>query len=207
VAELGGPGSGRQWGAGKTTVEESLTLDINKLVRDEHICAGAWRRGVLVWTRVRDGEEIASIGYEADLSDSACASIRVRYRSTGRTRDYRIALEATRPNFGGKRWWFICPLTGQRAAKLHLPPNAGMFASRSAYGLGYQIQREDAHGRALSRAQAIRIKLGGDASLFEPFPRKPKGMWRRTYRRYKTVAERSASWSLVGIARRLGIEA
>jgi hypothetical protein len=47
-----------------------------------------------------------------------------------------------------------------------------------------------------SRAQAIRIKLGGSANLNEPFPRKPEGMRWSTYRRLRRQAEAAESRSL-----------
>jgi hypothetical protein len=46
-----------------------------------------------------------------------------------------LRLVTTRPNYGGRRWWFLCPLAGRRAMKLHLPPRSRLFESREAYGL------------------------------------------------------------------------
>ena len=76
---------------------------------------------------------------------------------------------------GGRRWWFRCPATGWRVARLHLPSGGQIFAGRRAYGLAYRSQRERAYDRALTRTQDIRVKLGGSPSLAEPFPDKPKG--------------------------------
>ena len=55
------------------------------------------------------------------------------------------------------------------------------FACRHRYQLVYDSQREAAYSRALSRAQAIRMKLGGSPNMAEDFPDKPKGMHWRTY--------------------------
>jgi hypothetical protein len=46
------------------------------------------------------------------------------------------------PHYGGRRWWFICPVKKIRAAKLHLPPGATQFASRNAHNLTYRSSRE-----------------------------------------------------------------
>ena len=56
-----------------------------------------------------------------------------------------------------------------------------IFACRHCYQLAYDSQREAAYSRALSRAQAIRMKLGGSPNMAEDFPDKPKGMHWRTY--------------------------
>ncbi len=201
---MGGLGSGRHWGCGRTTVEDGLTLDINKLVRDGIIRPAQWRSGTLRWTWVATGEESGSIGYEANLTDPCHTWIRLHYRVDGEPQDYRVTLDTTRPNYGGSRWWFLCPSTRERVAKLHLPPGGRIFASRKAYGLAYRSQRERAHGRALTRTQNIRMKLGGSPSLLEPFPDKPKCMWWRTYRRLREEAEAAACYSLVGVAERFG---
>src|SRR6266446_4032101 len=59
----------------------------------------------------------------------------------------RIRLIWTVPTYGGRRWWFVCPKTGQRTTKLFLPNGGWHFWSRQAYGLGYACQREDRFSR------------------------------------------------------------
>src|SRR3954471_19126471 len=49
--------------------------------------------------------------------------------------DYRIELTTTRPPYGGVRWWFICPRSGRRVMKLHLPRGGRTFAARQFWGL------------------------------------------------------------------------
>src|SRR6266851_363871 len=44
--------------------------------------------------------------------------------------------------------------------------------------------------RSMERARGIRLRLGESASLFEPFPSKPKGMWSKTYQRLRDRSER-----------------
>ena len=57
------------------------------------------------------------------------------------------------------------------------------FRCRCCAHLAYKSQREDQMSRQLSKAQTIRLRLGGSASLLEPFPEKPTGMHWRTYER------------------------
>ena len=42
----------------------------------------------------------------------------------------RATLAATRPGFGGARWWFVDD--GRRVARLHLPPGGDQFRSLRA---------------------------------------------------------------------------
>jgi hypothetical protein len=64
-----------------------------------------------------------------------------------------MRLETTRPNFGGLRWWFLCPITGRRVGVLYLPGKGGtVFASRQASGLAYRSQRASPEDRAVERS-------------------------------------------------------
>ena len=166
-----------------------------------------WRcSGTLRWIQVHTAEEVSSAGYEANLTDPGAAWMRLHYRVGDEPQDYRISLETTHPNYGGRRWWFLCPAGGHRVAKLHLPPGGSLFASRRAFGLAYRSQCERSHDRELTRRQDIRIKLGGDPSLAAPFPDKPKGMWWRTYWRLREQAEEAEYCSLLGLAEHFGLE-
>jgi hypothetical protein len=89
---------------------------------------------------------------------------------------------------GGARPWFRCSASGggrpcgRRVAKLYLRDGA-VFMCRHCCGLAYASQSENPRYRAISRAQKARMRLGGSANLLERFPKKPRGMHRRTYYR------------------------
>jgi hypothetical protein len=181
---MGGYGSGRS--TGRPTTESGLTLTLSKLLRDGLFRRGCVGAGSLIWTNTRTGEQIGSIGYEARLDEDK-GRVRLHYTTTRwdsekHESDYWIQLETTPQPFGGRRWWFICPNTGRRAAKLHLPNGAFTFASRQAYRLAYASQREQPHDRASRRAFKLRGKLGATGSIGEPAP-KPKWMRWPTYER------------------------
>jgi hypothetical protein len=201
---LGGLGSGNwsRWPT-KSIVGNGLTLDLYKLIRDGAFSPGHTASGTLTWTR--NDEYIGSIGYNSDLSGPASGSVRLHYNHEDKPEDYRVSLTTTRPHFGGVRWWFICPVNGSRAAKLHLPSGGNIFASRQAFDLAYHSQNETYSDRMLTKAQDIRRNLGGSASLVDPFPDKPKGMHWTTYWRLHDQSEKSANMALGAIARRFGL--
>ena len=178
---MGGRGSGRQmfW-SDITKLNDGLRLDINKLVRDKLITAERWNLGTLKWTSTRTGEDRGNIGYEINTRNPSDMWLRVYYTSTIRgekhSMDYNIRLTATQPHYGGKRFWFICPLTGNRTPVLYSPPGSKWFASRYAYNLKYQSQSEGPLDRAISRKFRLREKIGG-----ENYSRRPKGMHEKTY--------------------------
>src|SRR5688572_12309392 len=111
---MGGLGSGR-WGLHdkKTTVEECLTLDVLKLVRDRMIDRTAGG-GVLIWSNTRTGEQTAAAGYRREQVGEGMI-FRLVYsvnREHGEKNeiDEPILLLTTRSPVGGERWWFTCPL-------------------------------------------------------------------------------------------------
>lgn len=204
---MGGIGSGQwyRWST-KPVVEDGVPLNLNKLVRDKLVVPGAWTSGGLVWHYVHSGEKSASIGYIADMKDPSDASMRLQYTCNGKTEDYVVRLTTTTPNFGGLRWWFVCPLTGKRAAKLYLLNGASKFVSVKAYRFAYRSQNEGYADRALSKAQKIRRKLGGDWGLDAPFAKKPKGMHNKTYNRLVEQAMHYEEIGWVEAGERFGIE-
>ena len=91
---------------------------------------------------------VARPRYEADLRDTDNAWLRLHYRANGEAVDYKVQLVTTKPNYGGHRWWFICPIVRRdggpprRVAKLYLPSGSKYFGSREAYGLTYTSCQE-----------------------------------------------------------------
>jgi hypothetical protein len=94
----------------------------------------------------------------------------------------RLKVQATRPFFGGQRWWFQCPACSRRVRIIY---SHGLqdFRCRPCFGLAYQTQLLHEHQRAYRKCWLIRRQLGGSASLDETFPEKPPGMHWQKYRR------------------------
>lgn len=179
---MGGYGSGRNGFSTTAKVDEGLKLDINKLKRDGMIAFNSHRSGSLTWTRAGAGEEAGSIDYEINTIDPQDMWMRVHYTHKSYwddepdKMDYKIRLETTQPNYGGKRLWFICPKTGQRAAVLHKPPGSKCFASRHAFNLKYQSQSRGCIDRAIDKKWKMLDKVDGTY-----FPVRPKGMHNKTF--------------------------
>ena len=137
---MGGFGSG--WRRARTAVvEHCLVLSVTDLVREKVIVPGALERGVWAWSRPGQ-QPHAQVTYEADLRTDKHAAIELRYRLDNRSERTHVWLRYTVPQYGGRRWWFLCPLTGDRVAKLYLPRGQNRFASRRAYGLAYSSSRK-----------------------------------------------------------------
>jgi hypothetical protein len=99
--------------------------------------------------------------------------------------------------FGGERPWFVCPGLsngtgcGRRVTKLY---GAGrLFACRHCYDLTYTSQQESLCQRGAWKSHKIRKRLGGQPSVFDDFPDRPKGMHRRTYLRLRDRAKTAES--------------
>ncbi len=187
---MGGYGSGRT--TGMAAVEDGLVLDLNRLIRHHNVIPGAHISGSLTWTRTRSGEKVGDIGYEAMLAGLGPYWIRLHYAVNSKPMDYKVHLTSTLCNFGGVRWWWLCPSTGRRVAKLYLPPGGTIFAARMAYRLPYRSQRESGIDRTHTRQARLFTKLGGQYDYYEGYvPERPKGMHSKTYARLKSALERA----------------
>ena len=138
---MGGSGSGT-WLRTNTraTVEDCpIILNVSRLARDVAFRNGA--NGTLSWTNpLTDSQSmIARFAVREDVMGIVfCIGYEV-----GSTRlAYGIRMKTTKPNFGGNRWWFTCPLVPsgvpceRRVAKLYF---AGRyFGCRGCHRLTYK---------------------------------------------------------------------
>ena len=183
----------------RDTTSSYLRLDIRDLERKGFLRPNGWV--VLRWSR---GEEVVgSIRISAEFDRVFLSYRHQRYGGDWENREHSVFLDRTRCNYGGERVWFLCPGRdcSRRVAVLY---GGSIFACRRCYQLAYDSQREAPHSRALGRAQAIRVKLGG--SPVGDFPDKPKGMHWPTYWRYCRQAQEAEAqscppWILKLIAR------
>jgi hypothetical protein len=163
----------------------SKRVDLAWMIRTRRAIPGSVVSGTLWWTC--GGEHAGSISYEANMLDAENAFLRLSYTrgsgSDGEEVKQLVRLTYTEPNYGGRRWWMICPYRHNRCGKLYLPNGGDRFAGRRAWKLGYQCQRVARRDRAFEKLFRLQKKLGCDQG-WEAGISRPKGMWDRTYQRY-----------------------
>ena len=180
---MGGWGSGRY--GGRPTVESSLRIDIAWMLRTGRAREGALIRGTLDWSR--GDEHVASIGYVGAMHEPDNERLTLTYtRGSGDGREQvrqSLVLCYTVPNFGGKRWWMICPFRNHLVGKLYFPPGGDCFGSREACGLGYHCHRVEKRDRAFEKLFRLQRKLGCEQGI-NAFPKRPKGMRHQTFEQH-----------------------
>jgi len=145
---------GRRPWSYRHTVEQCRAIDIPWLSRHRYLSGGLYA-GTIEW-RNAASEVTGSIGIQVSVNsiDYGTSYVRLIYTQTNTVTkekmdlDYTIELVTTPCNFGGVRYWFICPLfvngrhCGRRIGKLYLPPGATYFGCRHCHNLTYQCQKE-----------------------------------------------------------------
>src|SRR4051794_34669912 len=132
---MGGMGSGRTGGNPTDEATGSFILSVKGLLGRLSWSAGG--SGTVTFRSRWHGEFPVEV--RVDTTDRAVPHIEL----THATRDgaagritYRVGLTTTRPRYGGERWWFVCPATGRRAFKLHLPNGGRRVPWRGGYPPG-----------------------------------------------------------------------
>lgn len=105
---MGGMGSGRRHqGRRKMTVEDCRSLSVSKLSRDGLLEPGTAVR--LYFSDPFRGHRYASVRLTVPKKEGHQILI-VDDELNGNGNSVLIRLEQTKPNFGGHRWWFTCPM-------------------------------------------------------------------------------------------------
>lgn len=182
--------SGRK--SNRPVAEDCLALDLAKLMRLGPIGEGVLARGEYVWSI--EGVRIAAVQFRLDLRSSEAATLDLDFHGETRERggqeiSQTIFLCHTQPNFGGRRWWMRCPVTGERARVLYRVPSGIEFAGRSALNLGYRVERLGHFDRPFEKLFRLHRKFGALECLGS-IPEKPKGMWKRTWARHIAQLEK-----------------
>lgn len=117
-------------------MEDGLTLDLNRLIRQRHISPGAWSCGPLNWKMVDSGEHTASISYEADLSDPENAWMRLHYKRDGAPEDYKSGCRQRDQNTAvGAGGFFALQGRAERQSYIWQPVEIGSCVDKPMHGL------------------------------------------------------------------------
>jgi hypothetical protein len=141
----------------RACLEAGLKLDINQLRR-----TGVMRR---------------------NLNGEKAGMLTVKYPEIGFEQEIHFT---SRPrHFGGRQFFFECPVTGRRCYVLWKPPGATRFCSRQAWGrrVAYQTAQVDRTSRAHLAKAKMKAKLGVP-ECFAILVR-PKRMRQATYERWQ----------------------
>jgi hypothetical protein len=186
---MGGFGSGRY--GGRPTADMSKKIDLAWMIRTGRATPGQWISGGLSWNC--GGQSAGSVSYVANMEDLDDAYLQLNYwRGSGDEKEHleqKIRLVFTELNFGGRRWWMICPYSGRRVAKLYLPNGGDRFAGRRAWRLAYNSQRVAHRDRVFEKLFRLQRKLGCPQG-WDSWISRPKGMWNRTFERHLEEFER-----------------
>lgn len=99
----------------KQEAELSNSLSIFWLKKHGYL-DGGWRCGSIKWTYVLSGNK-SSIGFNVNIGGDEDDYIKLQYTYTNKwsgkkeSLDYKVRLTTTPCNYGGVRYWFVCPLT------------------------------------------------------------------------------------------------
>jgi hypothetical protein len=147
---MGGYGSGEK-SSKKTTVEGCKRIEIGRVMR-EWFTPGERQRSAWLWVHRYTQQTTASITYITDWTDLDDPQLWLAYTigagDAAEQLGYAVHLDHTRPHYGGRRWWFLCPgpwggrVCGQRVARLYLAPGGRRFACRHCYDLTYTSSQE-----------------------------------------------------------------
>jgi hypothetical protein len=114
-----------------------------------------------------------------------------------------VPFTTTATAFGGRRRWFAYPQCRRPCRVLF---GNDRFLCRRCWGIGYRSQRESGWSRTIGRMHKLRVRLGGSASLLEPFPLRPRYTRHRTYQtlqaRYMSLSRQNTA-DLQGFVSRL----
>jgi hypothetical protein len=141
-------------------LQEGLKLNINLLIRRGLIASGSATGPQSIRWVNGNGQEIASGSISADMKGDTEGWLHIQIDKFGQ----RITLSASPCHYGGRKWFFLCPVMNRRASVLWLPRGAQHFASRHAWPgqVAYRSQFMTAMDRAYLGMERIKRRLIGD---------------------------------------------
>ena len=136
----------------KSRVDEARSIDILDLQREQIFTTGSG----MIWTSSwsRNGEVVASISYRLETGEKGVLGLRFMYaitdQNSGEKKDYNYVIPVvdTPCNYGGKRWWYLCPLVVngrsclRRCRIVYMPIGSEYFGCRKCHSLTYESRQK-----------------------------------------------------------------
>lgn len=137
---------GRYYAYKKATVEDCLSVSVYFLKKHKYF-ASSFACGSITW--LKNGNKLGSVAFSVNTVQKY---VEFHYSQTEeqKERSYRVGLETTNCNFGGVRYWFICPFCYSRVATLHLY-GGNDFACRCCLKLSYESRNRNSRCRGLHK--------------------------------------------------------
>ncbi len=162
---MGGYRSGRAgW---RPVAEQSLAFRISRMrealqALDDPRAVRA--RGSVEWTD--RGGYVASISYVAERAAYGL-QVRLVYRYNGEPVDDAIRVTTTQPNYGGRRFWWLCPRCFRRVGVLFAP--GSRWRCRTCHRITYTSSNESHSLDAMARM------LGCDPAILKYMQERNRG--------------------------------
>jgi hypothetical protein len=142
-------------------LESGQKIDINVLRRDGHMVK--------------------------DMNGAKAGTLSVRYPNFMQ----EIQFVSRQRHFGGRQYYFLCPVTGRLASVLWRPNGASRFASRQAWRgqVAYRSQFLEKTARCHLAKEKIQQRLS-PSEWWDLLPPKPKRMRHSTYAKWEARFDR-----------------
>jgi len=197
---------GRYYWSKKEKADSLKQVSVSFLKKHGYFNNG-WHSGIITWSR--NGEETGSISIQSFISEDE-QYVKFIYtqtdKNTGEKKnfDYKIPLTTTPCYFGGKRYWFSCPLytngkyCGRRVGVLYL--GGEYFACRHCCDLTYYSRNlggiSKIAGRIISLPELEKLESEVKRKYYV-------GKMTKKYKRYLKKQEK-ANWQLIVVVNHFG---
>ena len=148
----------------KRTTKDLLELNISTLKKANFFQKNTIKDGALSWTMSYGGgepEKIGGIHISSNfIGENRYVTLIYTYKDQERI-DYKVQITTTRPNYGGERYWFVCPRCGRIVASLY---GDKYFLCRHCQNLTYKTQQIGFTSRMLERRNKYQDKVSKDGT-------------------------------------------
>ena len=124
----------------KITVGECFTLYIDKLIRFKN--QSGLINCLVIWPdKSRKRNLIANVLQKKEMDLIFSYILFSKGTNYQKLYEQKIELEKTECNYGGYKYWFLCPNCNDRIGIIYLPPGEKYLACRECYGLTYKSRQ------------------------------------------------------------------